>query len=82
MTPRLRVEVIRRYQGGAPSRVVAEEQEIGTATVLKTLKSQSIPVRPIGARYWNGLVGASYNLNRHGPAHLSSTAMSRSAISS
>jgi hypothetical protein len=52
MTPHLRAEVIRRYQAGAPSRVVAEELGIGKATALKVLHADGIALRPVGARYY------------------------------
>jgi len=51
MTPQLRADVVRRYQAGEPSRVVAEELGIGKATVLKVLRSEGIQLKPMGARY-------------------------------
>jgi hypothetical protein len=51
VTPQLRAEVVRRYQAGDPSRVVAEELGIGKATVLKLIKQQGLSLRPVGVRY-------------------------------
>lgn len=51
VTPQLRAEVVRLYQAGAPSRVVAEELGIGKATVLKVLRSEDVTLRPVGVRY-------------------------------
>jgi FixJ family two-component response regulator len=51
MTPQLRAEVVRRYQAGEPSRVVAEDLGIAKATVLKLLRSEGVPLKSVGARY-------------------------------
>jgi hypothetical protein len=51
VTPQLRAEVVRRYRAGRPSRVVAEELGIGKATALKVLRSEGVPLKPVGARY-------------------------------
>jgi hypothetical protein len=51
VTPQLRAEIVRRYQAGEPSRLVAEELEIGKATVLKVLKSAGVKLKPTGGHY-------------------------------
>jgi hypothetical protein len=51
VTSRLRAEVVRRYEAGAPSREVAEELGIGKATVLKVLRTEGVQLKPMGARY-------------------------------
>ena len=51
VTPQLRAEVVRRYQAGESSRIVAEELGIGKATVLKLLRLEGVQLKPVGARY-------------------------------
>lgn len=51
MTPQLRAEVVRRYRAGEPSRIVSEELGLGKATVLKVLRAEGVPLKPVGARY-------------------------------
>ncbi len=51
VTPQLRADVVRRYQGGEPSRVVAEELRICKATVLKVLRAEGVELKPVGVRY-------------------------------
>lgn len=51
VTEQLSTEIVRLYQAGQPSRLVAEELGISKSTVLKVLRSKAITARPTGARY-------------------------------
>ncbi|MFL6162702.1 MAG: helix-turn-helix domain-containing protein [Jatrophihabitantaceae bacterium] len=51
VTEQLSAEIVRRYQAGQPSRLVAEQLGVSKSTVLKELRLHQIAVRPIGVRY-------------------------------
>lgn len=51
ITSRLRADVVKAYQAGATSRLVAEEFNIGKSTVLKILSQAGVDRRPQGIKY-------------------------------
>jgi hypothetical protein len=51
VTTKLQAEIVAQYQRGWSSQHVADTCGIAKSTVLMTLRSENVPVRPQGVRY-------------------------------